>query len=724
MPAAEPSSPLGIGAVAAEPATPPASFAGPHRTEFLGGSIRAGRAVYQRLVHMGHEFAVLDGKSLNDKEFVFAIKKDRGSGREFFVHIPTKHKSWDLPDRSNPHAVAAIDIVLANPWRERFIAFYKQYNADKLPFVDPTLAQFPGRERVLMNALVRKYGPEPGHEDEYEGIMAEDAEEQPPASPAAVTSTPATEKADSAKANDAALRARVTRFVAHYKPSKATPSGIDKIMNKYAGLEAELIQFLIDKFGPEPPEPTGHECDVPSDTNNENNTTTTTPGEDERAPVLEEEVVGPAIDTSAAESTLLLREQSLMGFLQDREARLETALARNSDLTSELDQLRDRNETLINEARALRNQVELESKKVDGNITRLHHDAAVSQSTFELERTKLRQQLQEELLEARKRHGEEQVRHEQIVAEFAKEKSNLKATLSSTREELDNAMRRTSELITALDKRELANVELRRQNDRMTRKLNPERADSASQTDELGLVPGMIAHIYDNRIDPAFVDSHELVSRSRLAALENALHRARRECEQHASELHMVRSGTQARSVEYDLIAKSPSRTPRSLVVSPTGRLDRDAELTVADLKDKLSNAYATVSSLRAANKHLESRVGQLEMKLLSMPSVDLTPRTPARSAASPSRMIAAASQEADADMVDDAEETVVATLKEKLAASTSTIRVQKGEINDLRMLLARYMSYSANTPSRKTSSATPNKTSPASTSRKHVVSA
>lgn len=71
-------------------------------------------------------------------------------------------------------------------------------------------------------------------------------------------------------------------------------------------------------------------------------------------------------------------------------------------------------------------------------------------------------------------------------------------------------------------------------------------------------------------------------------------------------------------------------------------------------------------------------------------------------------------------DLVADVEEDAVADLRERLAASNATVRVQKGEINDLRMLLARYMSYSGATPNRKAAStqgaATPStKGSPAS---------
>ncbi len=49
------------------------------------------------------------------------------------------------------------------PWttRERLIAFYTEYQPDKLDGIDAILEKYSGKEDKLFNALVKKYGPEP-----------------------------------------------------------------------------------------------------------------------------------------------------------------------------------------------------------------------------------------------------------------------------------------------------------------------------------------------------------------------------------------------------------------------------------------------------------------------------------------------------------------------------------------------------------------------------------
>lgn len=50
--------------------------------------------------------------------------------------------------------------------RARLLAFYRRYNPEKTDDVDGVLAKYKGKEAQLFNALVKKYGPEPGDSDE------------------------------------------------------------------------------------------------------------------------------------------------------------------------------------------------------------------------------------------------------------------------------------------------------------------------------------------------------------------------------------------------------------------------------------------------------------------------------------------------------------------------------------------------------------------------------
>lgn len=51
--------------------------------------------------------------------------------------------------------------VVAQSYHSRLEAFYSKYNPSKLPTVDDMLARYKGRESVLFNSLISKYGPEP-----------------------------------------------------------------------------------------------------------------------------------------------------------------------------------------------------------------------------------------------------------------------------------------------------------------------------------------------------------------------------------------------------------------------------------------------------------------------------------------------------------------------------------------------------------------------------------
>ncbi|DBA03763.1 TPA: hypothetical protein N0F65_005653 [Lagenidium giganteum] len=49
---------------------------------------------------------------------------------------------------------------------KRLLAFYQKYNPDKIADVPGVLAKYKGKEAQLFNALVKKYGPEPGDSDD------------------------------------------------------------------------------------------------------------------------------------------------------------------------------------------------------------------------------------------------------------------------------------------------------------------------------------------------------------------------------------------------------------------------------------------------------------------------------------------------------------------------------------------------------------------------------
>ena len=101
----------------------------------------------------------------------------------------------DLPDLKQQQAVnndslasqpaSTTSVGADGPFRERVEAFYRTYNPTKISAVDRVLKQYEGNEAACIEALIQKYGPEPGAVP----ATAETTKEQPVA--AAVTETAA-----------------------------------------------------------------------------------------------------------------------------------------------------------------------------------------------------------------------------------------------------------------------------------------------------------------------------------------------------------------------------------------------------------------------------------------------------------------------------------------------------------------------------------------------------
>lgn len=555
----------------------------------LLGTIQSGSLTYNRVRQNGDEFAVLDGKTLNDRADVFAIKFDKSSGDEYFVNVLTLDKSWTLPENTSlqPEVTAVVpEEILQNPWRARFIAFYEKYSPDRIPFIDPTLLQYPGQEAILMKSLVRKYGPEPGHEEEYAAALND------------VSSSMGGTK------DVGQFRQRVVDIISHYKPSKLPL--VDKYMGKYAGQEEELIQFLVNKFGPEP----------------------------ETAAVS-----AMSVDTSLADKGVLLRESALMGFLQDREARLEVALNRNADLTAELTALREQNEGLLKEARDLRGAVDSESKRVEGDLQRVRNANIVAAQHWEVEKASLTAQLQSEASAAQQVLIAERLKFQQVCADHYKEKGLLLEESQRNKEELGFCQRKTSELLEALDRKEVSILRLQKEHEGVLERLTAARVTSSSQTageDISDLSPFALQTPSQRQATEAL--------QHRIAVLEATIQQIRFDCQQHS---HLSQQ-LQHKGRVLDSLTSSPF----SFVSVPASPVT---------LSTKLSNAHATISALRTMNAAHEERIAMLEMQLLSKPQQ-------------------AASQ---CDTLD----------AERLAATEATVKSQRREIADLRGLLARYMS-------------------------------
>ncbi|OWZ02964.1 hypothetical protein PHMEG_00025386 [Phytophthora megakarya] len=125
-----------------------------------------------------------------------------------------------------------------SPHRERLTRFYQKYNADKLHEIDGVLERFKGREAQLFSALVKKYGPEPTADEEFEAAEEEEEEEDE-----------VEDVAEPEEAKDFHYQ-RLLAFYHKYNPEKV--GDVPQVLAKYKGKESKLFDALVKKYGPEP----------------------------------------------------------------------------------------------------------------------------------------------------------------------------------------------------------------------------------------------------------------------------------------------------------------------------------------------------------------------------------------------------------------------------------------------------------------------------------------
>ena len=126
--------------------------------------------------------------------------------------------------------------------KERVKAQLKHYAPEKAAQADTLLGKYVGKEKQLLDALVKQYGPEPS------GGAA--AASTTPAAAAPKTGTPTPAAASGGGGNSGDLKARVKVQLQHYAPEKAAQA--DALLGKYVGKEKQLLDALVKQYGPEP----------------------------------------------------------------------------------------------------------------------------------------------------------------------------------------------------------------------------------------------------------------------------------------------------------------------------------------------------------------------------------------------------------------------------------------------------------------------------------------
>jgi len=111
----------------------------------------------------------VSGPSAEDGGADSPVKADSRTRTPATTAAPSMQKSPEAPKVAAP---VATDLPAYASYRDRLVVFFTKYNPNRLDFIDTILEQYVGREDILMESLVIKYGPEPGREGQSLAVAA------------------------------------------------------------------------------------------------------------------------------------------------------------------------------------------------------------------------------------------------------------------------------------------------------------------------------------------------------------------------------------------------------------------------------------------------------------------------------------------------------------------------------------------------------------------------
>ena len=154
-------------------------------------------------------------------------------------HNPTKVETVeDTLDKYNGMEDVLFE-RLAKKYGENFTApwltdFYQEYSPDHVAKVDTTLLKYHGQEYELYRKLEAKYGPF-GQEFHHDGEDSDEDEDDEDAGPVLLK-----------KLGQTFQQKRLIAYLKRHNPSKLAT--VDKVLEKYAGREEQLMQKLVEKY--------------------------------------------------------------------------------------------------------------------------------------------------------------------------------------------------------------------------------------------------------------------------------------------------------------------------------------------------------------------------------------------------------------------------------------------------------------------------------------------
>jgi len=154
-------------------------------------------------------------------------------------HNPTKVETVeDTLDKYNGMEDVLFE-RLAKKYGENFTApwltdFYQEYSPDLVAKVDTTLLKYHGQEYELYRKLEAKYGPF-GQEFHHDGEDSDEDEDDEDAGPVLLK-----------KLGQTFQQKRLIAYLKRHNPSKLAT--VDKVLEKYAGREEQLMKKLVEKY--------------------------------------------------------------------------------------------------------------------------------------------------------------------------------------------------------------------------------------------------------------------------------------------------------------------------------------------------------------------------------------------------------------------------------------------------------------------------------------------
>ncbi|ETK82521.1 hypothetical protein F441_12363 [Phytophthora nicotianae CJ01A1] len=111
--------------------------------------------------------------------FSALVKKYGPEPAEDETFDATANSEEETEEEAPAASAAAPESVDAKDFNyQRLLAFYQKYNPEKVGDVAQVLAKYKGKESKLFDALVKKYGPEPGDSDDEEDAQEDDNEDE------------------------------------------------------------------------------------------------------------------------------------------------------------------------------------------------------------------------------------------------------------------------------------------------------------------------------------------------------------------------------------------------------------------------------------------------------------------------------------------------------------------------------------------------------------------